>query len=198
MAGLLASHALTAGLAEYLSHAYQLRPVSGVSCKFETVGSTELRKLDGQDTKCSLYVYRTSHNEHLRNRPPASLPYGKPQPLTVNLHILITVWADSAKKEQSLIGWLMRELHQRPVLDNGIFSASGGFAADDVVQFTPDELSLDDTAKLWQLVSLPYRPSLHYVARNVKIDLEAEPDHALVAATRFTLTDDVRSVAEGA
>lgn len=197
MAGLLAPHALTSGLADHLLHAYELRPLPGVTCRFSTLCTTELRKLDDKDTQCALYVYRISHNEHLRNRPPTSLPFGRPMPLTVNLHLLLTVWADSAKKEQALLGWLMRELHCKPVLDSGVFSSSGGFSADDLVQLMPDELTLDDTSKLWQLVALPFRPSLTYVARNVKLDLDTEPDHPPVVADRFALSDNPRAVAEG-
>jgi putative polysaccharide export protein (PEP-CTERM system associated) len=84
MATVSGIHAITSGIAQLLSRAYQLRPISGISCKFEPLGVSDLKKLDGQDTKVTLMLYRISHNEHLRNRPPATLPFGKPAPLTVN------------------------------------------------------------------------------------------------------------------
>jgi len=198
MATVSGIHAITSGIAQVLSRAYQLRPISGISCKFEPLGVSDLKKLDGQDTKVTLMLYRISHNEHLRNRPPATLPFGKPAPLTVNLHLLVIVWADSALKEQSLIAWTLRELHMRPVMDKSVFADIGGFGSNDIVTLFPEELSLDDLSKLWQVLVPPLRPSLGYVARNVMLDLEMQPDAEPVVATRFAMDDDVQAVAEGA
>jgi hypothetical protein len=198
MASVSGIHALTSGLSQVLSRAYQLRPLTGVSCKFEPLGISDMKKLDGQDTKVTVLLYRVTHNEHLRNRPPSSLPFGKPVPLTVNLHLLITVWADSALKEQSLLAWTMRELHQRPVLDRSIFADSGNYGAGDLVSFSPEELTLDDLSKLWQVLVPPLRPSLGYVARNVMLDLDTQPDAGPVVATSLVMDDDVAAVAEGA
>jgi hypothetical protein len=198
MATVSAIHAITSGIGQVLSRAYQLRPVTGVSCKFEPLGMSDFRKLDGQDTKVSIVLYRITHNEHLRNRPPPTLPTGKPAPLTVNLHMLVTVWADSALKEQSLIAWTLRELHTRPVMDRSVFAEIGGFGTGDLVTMFPEELTLDDLSKLWQVLVPPLRPSLGYVARNVMIDIEAPPDAEPVIATRFQMDSDVEAVAEGA
>lgn len=198
MATVSAIHALTSGLAQHLSRAYQLRPLAGVSCKFEPLCVSDLKKLDGHDVKVTLLLYRITHNEHLRNRSRADLPFNQPVPLTLNLHLLVTVWADTALKEQSLLAWAMRELHLRPVLDRSLFADSGGYAAGDLVSLTPDELTLDDLSKLWQVLVQPMRPSLGYVARNVKLDLESEPDNEPVLATRFVLDDDAAAVAADA
>jgi hypothetical protein len=62
----------------------------------------------------------------------------------------------------------------------------------------PEELTLDDLSKLWQVLVPPLRPSLGYVARNVMIDIESQPDAERVVATRFELDDDVAEVVEGA
>jgi hypothetical protein len=198
MASVSAIHAVTSGLAQVLSRSYQLRPIAGVSCKFEPLGISDLKKLDGQDTKVTVLLYRITHNEHQRNRPPATLPFGKPAPLTVNVHLLVTVWADAALKEQSLLAWTMRELYMRPVLDRSMFADSGGFGLADIVSLSPEELTLDDLSKLWQVLVPPLRPSLGYVARNVMLDLELQPDAQPVVATRYEMNDDVASVAEGA
>ena len=198
MATVSAIYALTSGLAQVLSRAYQLRPVTGLTCKFEPLGMSDFKKLDGHDSKVSIVLYRISHNEHLRNRPPPTLPGGTPVPLTVNLHMLLTVWADSALKEQSLIAWTLRELHMRQVMDRSVFAEIGGFGKADLVTLLPEELSLDDLSKLWQVLVPPLRPSLGYVARNVMIDVEAQPDAGPVIATRLQMDGDVQAVAEGA
>ena len=197
MAGVSSLHALTSGLAQYLTRAYQLRPIAGVTCKFESVGVSDFKKLDGQDVKLTLLLYRLTHNEHQRNRAPQTLPHGRSVPLTINAHLLVTVWADTALKEQSLIAWAMRELHMRPVLDRSLLADIGNFSSADLVPLLPEELSLDDMSKLWQVLTPPMRPSLCYVARNVMVDLEPQPDRAPVVATRFEVHDPVDDVAEG-
>ncbi len=198
MAQVTAIHALISGLAQHLSRAYQLRPIAGITCKFEPLGISAMKQLDGQDTKCTILLYRTTQNEHLRNRPASGLPHGRAVPLTVNLHLLVTVWADGPLREQGLLGWVMRELHMRPVIDRSLLGDSAVFAPSDLMSLTPEELSLDDMTKLWQVLVPPYRPSLTYVARNITLDLDIEPDHAPVVATRMALTDDVADVVQGA
>ncbi|HEU4620729.1 MAG TPA: DUF4255 domain-containing protein [Burkholderiaceae bacterium] len=187
MASVVALHSVTSGLAQFLSRAYQLAPISQVSCKFTPVGTSEFKKLDGQDTTCSIFVYRITHNEHLRNY----RPVGRVLPLSVNLHLLFTIWADSALREQSLIAWLLRALHQQPVVDRSMLPSTAGFDVADHIQLLPEELSLDDMTKLWQTLAPPYRASLTYVARNVPIDVERNEDYPPVVATRFALDDEV-------
>jgi hypothetical protein len=188
MATVSALHAVTTGIAQSLGRAYQLHPITGIACTFGAVGTTDFRKLDGQTTSCSIFVYRVTQNEHLRNRPPVR----RAVPLTVNLHMLFTIWADSPLREQSLLAWLLRELHERPVLDNSVLAPSGGFDPADQVLLAAEELSLDDVAKLWQILTPPYRASLTYVARNIPIDLEPMPVFPPAVATRFAMQDGVQ------
>jgi len=190
MATVSALHAVTSGLAQYLGRAYQLRPIGDLGCTFSAVGTSEFKKLDGQTTTCSIFPYRVTHNEHLRNR----VPPRRTSLLTVDLHLLFTVWADSALREQSLIAWVLRELHQHAVLSNGILAGVGGFDAADAVQLLTHELSIDEMTKLWQVLTPPYRASLTYVARNVPIDVDPPQTFAPVVATRFELRDEVESM----
>jgi Pvc16 N-terminal domain len=180
MAGASVIHDLLDGLAEHLTLAWQQRPLAGVpSCAFNAWGVADLKQADGTGAEVAIQLVRVAHNEHLRNRPPALLPTGRPLPLTVNVHLLISIWADSALKEQGLVAWTMRELHQRPFLDP--------------VALVPEDLSLDELSKLWQVLVPPMRPSIGYLARNVQIDLEPEPDQAPVIASRIVLSDELEA-----
>lgn len=49
-----------------------------------------------------------------------------------------------------------------------------------------------------QVLVPPLRPSLGYVARNVVLDLDPQPDAQPVVATRIALTDDADAVVEAA
>jgi hypothetical protein len=190
MAALSAIHAVTNGLAQYLTRAHQLSAISGTSCAFTTVGTTELKKLDGKDTTCSLFLHRVSLNEHVRNRLGNIDP--KRPPLSLNLHLLMTVWADSAQKEQLVFAWVMRELTRLAVLDRSVLGVSAAFDVADLVQLSTEELSIDDLSKIWQMLAPPYRLSASFVARNVRIDHDDLEENAPVVATRLEFSDEVQ------
>ncbi len=178
----------TSSLARLLKQRFELAPAqAGLTVNVVATGMSDFKKLDGAQAQISLLLVRVSHNEHLRNRPASTLPTGKAVPLAVNLHLLFTVWADKADKEQVLVAWLLRELHRLPMLGGAALGAP--FTAQDAVQLTPEDLSLDDLSKLWQILAPPLRPSLAYVARHVALDLDVEPPAPPVVATRFRLVD---------
>lgn len=186
MATVAAINALCSGLAQMLSRARQMSPlVQAEGCNFVLAGSADLRRLDGQTTTCSIFVYRVTHNEHQRNlRPPTNLNTA----LTLDVHLMFTIWADTPVKEQLLHAWLLRELHAHSVLDRAVLGT--GFGEDEVVQLIPAELPLDDLTKIWQALTLPYRLSATCIARNLRIDRDAPlPDAAPVIARRFRIGD---------
>lgn len=183
MAAVTAIYAVTSSLAATLTRAYQVRPVAGLSCSFSAIGTSDMKKLDDQTTTCAIFLYRVTHNEFLRNR----AAEGGVKPLSVNLHLMVSVWTDTPLREQTMLAWVMRELHQRPVLDNTVLQASDGFGATDMVQLTPEEISATDMSTLWQVFVPPYRMSLTYVARNLAIDLDPPERFAPVVATRFSV-----------
>ncbi|HSW14537.1 MAG TPA: Pvc16 family protein [Solimonas sp.] len=185
MAGIGALQGLCAGLMSTLDRAHQLSTsVAGISCAFRVTGTSELRKLDGAVSTCSLFIYRVTHNEHVRNRQTPA------RPLTLDAHLMFTIWADSPVAEHSLHAWLARELHDRPMLGRGVLGSS--YADDEQVQLVPAELSWDDLTKVWQALNLPYRLSTTYIARNIRIDADAAAvDAAPVVARRFIYQDEV-------
>lgn len=186
MASVFAISAVCAGLAQHLRLAHQLSAVKDTSCQFTVVGTKDLKDLPNKSTTCAIFLYRITYNEHTRN--PARVQTRAP--LTVDLHLLISLWADSPLKEQTILGWVMQQLHDSPVLDRSLLGASGQFVDGEVVQLIPEELSVDDMSKLWQLLVPPYRPSATYIARNVKIGSEHQAA-APVVATRFAVSDEL-------
>lgn len=178
-----------ADLAQHLTRAHQISPIKDTSCTFQPVGTSELKKLDSDKTVCALIVYRITHNEYTRNVPNAMR--NQRTPLSLDLHFLVSVWTAHAQEEHLILAWVMRELHAHPVLDTSILRGPGGFRDADQIQLVPEELTLDDVTKLWQALVPPMRPSLSYVVRNVRIDLGAAEEGGPVAATRFSVTDEM-------
>jgi hypothetical protein len=189
MADVRGLHTVAADLARHLTRAHQISPIKDTSCTFQPVGTSELKKLDGDKTVCALLLYRITHNEHTRNLPNAVR--NQRMPLSLDLHFLVSVWAAHAQDEQLILAWVIRELHAHPVLDSAILRGPGGFRPDDRIQLIPEELTLDDLTKLWQALVPPMRPSVSYVVRNVRIDLGPVEEAAPVVATRFSHTDEM-------
>ena len=81
----------------------------------------------------------------------------------------------------------MQQLNQRPLLDLSALSPEANWSPADYVQVIPAELSTEDMIRIWDALEPPYRLSLSYVARVVRIDAERTPDTRRVLATRFAV-----------
>ena len=153
-------------------------------CDFRLFSSGELAQLEESNlsTTVSLYLFRITMNEHLRNKVP---PSRAQPPLMLDLHYLLTVWTDSPLAEHSIAAWVMRELYQQPVMDISLLSPDADWGKDDVVQIIPAELSNEDMMRIWDALAPNYRLSLSYMARVVRIDADESESGLPVVATRF-------------
>jgi hypothetical protein len=192
MANVSAIYSVGDSLAAYLRHAYELtRADEGLpACTFRLVPSGEMIPSEsGTDPVdkpgLTLYLYRVTVNEHLRNDSGQS---GTP-PLTVNLHYLLTVWADEVKAEQQILAWTMRTLHTHQALSPSDLTPDAGWATGELVQIIPAEISLEDLTRLWNSLHRPLRPSLTYMARAVQIGIKPSPQGKPVVARRLTFSD---------
>lgn len=194
MANIRAIHSVCNSLVRFLHDAYlAYRPPGAPEgstlqeeypCSFRVLSSGELKASPDFGTTLSLYLYRVKVNEHRRLQP-VSRDAGGALPLSLDLHFLITVWADNAAAEQTIAAWAMQQLDQHPVMDLSSLDAAGGWRADDLVQIVPAELSNEDLMRIWDALAPDYRLSLSYVARVVRIDPEEAATGLPVVATRF-------------
>lgn len=188
MADFRAIHSVGNSVITYLRNAYPLK--AEIDCEFTLLSSGEMTADYSPAHTLSLYLYRININEHLRNRVPAISPSDARTPLTLDLHYLLTAWANTASEEQLLIGWAMRQLHSIPVLDVSSLSPDGGWKAGDIVHWIPAEITHEDMTRIWSALIPPYRLSFAYIARVVLIDPSTdEPTGAPVVASRFGWTD---------
>lgn len=191
MANHLAIRALSSSLRDFLQHSYDAAAEDLPACTFEALSSS---KLAGEPafptTTCTLYLYRLSSNHHLRNARGDS-PAG---PAGLDLHYLVTVWGtdtDTAETEQTILGWVIRELHYHPFLDPSVLNSAAGWAPDDTVSLILADLTTEELARIWEATNRPYRLSFGLLARVVRLAKD-ERDYAPVVATRFTHTDNLQ------
>lgn len=195
MSNVKSIHSVCNSIAQFLHNAYEAYPApdgeAGATmqdeypCTFRVVSSGELVANANFGTSLTLYLYRVLVNEHVRNRPLTRGVHDAGSPLSVDLHVLLSVWADSAVAEQTICAWTMQQLHQHSIMDVSSLTQEGGWRNDDVVQIIPAELSNEDLMRIWDALAPDYRLSMSYIARVVRIDPE-EADVGLPAvATRY-------------
>ena len=189
MANVSAIHSVGDSITTYLRNSYPEPLRTDHPCVFSLISSGEFVEPDAQSTSLSLFLYRITMDEHLRNGPRRNGTSGQVLPLALDLHYLLTVWADSALVEHTVIAWAMRQLYLHPVLDRSSLTPEGGWDTGDTIQLIPAEISAEDIMRIWDALSPPYRLSVSYIARVVRIDPDTTPDARPVVATRFAWTD---------
>jgi hypothetical protein len=195
MANVKSIHSVGNSIIQFLHNAYEAYPVPdgepGTSmqdeypCTFRVVSSGELGPNADFGTSLTLYLYRILLNEHTRSQPLARGSNDAALPLSVDLHFLISIWADSSAAEQTICAWAMHQLHQHPIMDVSSLTVEGGWRNDDVVQIIPAELSNEDMMRIWDALAPDYRLSLSYIARVIRIDPATDGTALPVVATRF-------------
>jgi hypothetical protein len=189
MANIFAIHSVGASLVTYLRNSYPNSLRGPFPCQFSLFSSGDLVEVGDIPTTLSLFLYRVTMNEHLRNAGRINGSQDENVPLALDLHYLMTVWASSAEAEHSILAWAMRQLYHHSVLDISSLSAEAEWNAGDVVQIIPAELSNEDIMRIWDALNPPYRLSVSYMARVVRINPETEIDSKPVVASRFSMTD---------
>jgi hypothetical protein len=193
MANIAAIRSVGSSLAAYLNNAYRdavFPPnVTKPECTFSLTSIGGVRAEDVQSSETSvrvlIFLYRSSMNHHLRNAGRTTDPAMRPVPLSVDLHYLVSFWAQSGENEQLVLAWTMRQLHQLPVLDSSVLSREAAWTAEDLIQLIPEEIETEEMMRIWDTLEPKYRLSLPYIARVVRIDADQIRDERPVVATRF-------------
>lgn len=187
MANIQAIHSVGSSIATYLRNTYpatvgaQAMP----DCDFALVSSGELAGTIEETTRITLYLYRVTVNEHSRQQRPDLMSPEQQAPLGLDLHFLLTAWAGNAQDELLPLAWAMRQLYLHPILDASSLSPEAAWNREEVIQIIPSELSTEDMMRIWDALEPPYRLSVSYVARLVRLDPDAIEQAASVVATRF-------------
>jgi hypothetical protein len=128
----------------------------------------------------TLCLYRVNPNQTLRNPLPAAAATSRrtAPPLPVDLHYMVTAWAPTAERQQVLLAWAMRTLEDSPVLSAESLNRSAPvpavFRELEAVELAREPASMEETARIWEMIRAPLQPSVNYVARTVLLDPAGE------------------------
>lgn len=90
--------------------------------------------------------------------------------LPLDLHYLLTAWAEGPEFEQDILGSAMACLETTPILSGPLLHPTSAWQANEAVQVGTEDLGTDNLMRIFDSLETSYRVSLPYRARVVRID----------------------------
>lgn len=133
----------------------------------------------------SIFLVRVEVNQVMRGAWSSAGSEDGRSHLPLDLHFLLTPWANNAEHEQRILGSAMRCLDERPILSGPLLDTTnaGGFGIDEALQIVPGDLGPDGIMRIWDTLDVSYRLSVPYVVRIVRIDSDVTPSASPVMTT---------------
>jgi hypothetical protein len=125
----------------------------------------------------TLFLYEICEDPSLRNRPKLREPDGtgyqlRKPPMALLLRYLLTAWGGDRITEERMLGRVIQELYDRPILSGTTLTGSLA-GLDEPLHVTLVPLTLEEKARVWWSIQKPYRLSLNYEVRVANIDSDA-------------------------
>jgi len=131
-------------------------PVAGARTVATLARTEDVRGAGRLTPPClSLFLYRIGHD--------TALP-------ALDLHYLLTAWADDAADEQRILGRAMQCLETTPVLTAALLTADGAWSEDERVPIVFEDLPTEVILRIFEAVGVSYRLSVAYRARVVRAE----------------------------
>lgn len=127
----------------------------------------------------SIFVYRVDFNKTMRAAWSAVGHQDGRSHLPLDIHFLITPWADNAEHEQRILGAAMECIETTPILSGPLLypDPALGWAPGESIQLASEELSTEAVMRTFDSLPTDYKLSVPYIARVVRIDgRAARPD----------------------
>jgi hypothetical protein len=90
--------------------------------------------------------------------------------LALDLHFLISSWADNAEFELLILGRAMQCLESASILGGPLLHPSAGWAPNETVQIAIEDVSQDTLFRAFDSLPTDFRLSVAYVARVLRLD----------------------------
>lgn len=138
----------------------------------------------------SVFLYRVAINGSVRNLTLRRTPDGRRfrPSLPLDLHYLITPWAEDGERQHRMLGWVMRLMEDLGVLSAGhlnhYVAETDTFAAHEGLEIVCDPLALGDYLTLWDRLRPRLPASMSYTLRMVLVDSDLRVDDGAPVRTR--------------
>jgi hypothetical protein len=171
MSGYLAVNTVSRALRRILATAFVADPMvnSLVGGEEGIVFSNPTETAQDPAKHLSVWLYRITENEFVKNMPAPPEPdprHGRISPLALDLSYLITPFTTSGENDQVLLGKSMQVMH-----DNGIVYVRDQLNdVVDEIRVVFCRLALEEVTRIWEALQEPYRLSVCYLVRVVRVD----------------------------
>ncbi|MBQ0826632.1 DUF4255 domain-containing protein [Streptomyces tagetis] len=173
MAGFSGVSAVGRSLERLLNLAFiSAQPVPGESTKAVLIRTDDLDLAQNTEIRfpaLSLLLYRVDFDKSTRASWSARGSQDGRSYLPLDLHYLLTPWADNAEHEHLILGRTLQALDDVAVLSGPLLDHSGEWEPDEGVQLLLEDVSMDDLMRTFEALSVDFRLSLPYVARVVVV-----------------------------
>lgn len=180
----------------HVTQALALLIESNLRPEIDMAVSVETRKPPADpptEPTITVFLYQVTHNPSMRNydlptRASDGTLLNKPV-AALDLHYVISAYGeDNELVGQRLIGCVARIMREFPVLPADVIEEAGERAylagsnlaeAEQKVRFTPLQMDIDETSKLWGMLhQTPYALSMTYQASLVLVEGREEPERS--------------------
>ncbi len=125
----------------------------------------------------SVFFYRVDFNKTMRAAWSAVGSQDGRGRLAVDIHFLITPWADNSEFELRIIGKAMQCLETTPILSGPLLHPSASWGSNESIQVVMEEITTEAVMRTFDSLPTDFRLSVPYIARIARIDSrQARPE----------------------
>jgi hypothetical protein len=176
MAGFASISATGMSIARLLNACFAAEePIAGQSAKAALVQTEDFQTGAGStnvvpSVGVSVFLYRVDFNKSMRAAWSAIGSLDGQAHLPVDLHFLITPWANNAENAQRVLGKAMQCLEGSPMLSGPLLYPTTAWAPNESVQLVLEDVGTEAVMRIFDSLQTDYRLSVPYIARVVRID----------------------------
>jgi hypothetical protein len=140
--------------------------------------------------RLSLWLYQIAENEFMKNQPPAranghaTLQF---PPMALNLFYLVTPFATDGESDHLLLGRTLQVLYDNA---NVLLRDAAGEISEEL-RIIYCRLTLEELTRIWEALREPYRLSVCYQVRVLRVDSQREAGRERVVERNAGLSDRV-------
>lgn len=118
----------------------------------------------------TLFLYRVDFNKTMRAAWSGVGVYDGRAHLALDLHFLLTAWADNAENEHLVLGRAMQTIEDTPILSGPLLMNAAEWTPHESLQLVLEDIDTESLMRVFDSLPVDYRLSVPYVARVIRID----------------------------
>ena len=144
-------------------------PTSVVIVRTEDLDPANLALLVARPA-LTIFLYRVDFNKTMRAAwSGVGLNDGRSH-LALDLHFLLTAWADNAENEHLVLGRTLQAIEDTPILAGPLLMQAADWAPNESLQLVLEDIDTEALMRIFDSLPVEYRLSVPYVARVTRID----------------------------